>query len=128
EDFGSNAPFYVPGGGETANFDYLDGQGNWHSIAESPSPYVTVEEWIDDIGYYNAPGVVQPIAGVDVLVENLSEGAVVGISATLFLDGLFIVVDGDHSEAGVRVLIEALVEAAGGIAQPHANEPEDRTA
>ncbi|NLH09519.1 MAG: hypothetical protein GX484_18205 [Chloroflexi bacterium] len=128
EDFGSNAPFYVPGGGETANFDYLDGQGNWLSIAESPSPYVTVEEWIDDIGYYNAPGEIQQIAGVDVLVENLSEGADVWISATLILDGLFIVVDGDHSEADVRVLIEALVEAAGGIAPPPANEPDDRPA
>jgi hypothetical protein len=52
----------------------------------------------------------------------------VWISATLILDGLFIVVDGDHSEADVRVLIEALVEAAGGIAPPPANEPDDRPA
>src|SRR5690606_39307053 len=33
-----------------------------------------------------------------------------------------------RSEADVRVLIEALVEAAGGIAPPPANEPDDRPA
>src|SRR5690606_1035366 len=83
-------------------------------------------EWIDDIGYYNTPGEIQSVAGVDVLVEDLSEGADVWISATLILDGLFIVVDGDHSADDVLMLIEALVEAAGGDEPSPADEPDDR--
>lgn len=117
-DFGDSAPYYVPGGGDTANFDYLDPQGNWLSIAESPSPYGTVKEWLAGIDYTDTPGEIRLINGEDVLVEDLSDGSDVWISATLILDNLFIVVDGDHSEADVLQLVDGLIDSA------HNGEPQ----
>ncbi len=110
-DFGQNAIYYVPGGGDTANFDYLDAEGNWLSIAESPSPYATVQEWIEGIGYYDTPGEIITVEGVDVLLEDLSDPSEVWFSATLILDGLFIVVDGDHSKEAVIELVRGLIAA-----------------
>jgi hypothetical protein len=46
----SDAPYYVPNGTGAANFDYPDAEGNWLSIAESPSQHATVQEWLDDVG------------------------------------------------------------------------------
>lgn len=120
EDFGDSAPYYVPGGGDTANFDYLDEHGNWLSIAESPSPYNTLDEWLTDIDYYDTPGEIRSISGVEVLVEDLSDTSDVWISATLILQDLFIVVDGDNSEQDVLILVEELVDAAG-LAMPQTN-------
>lgn len=110
-DFGDSAIFYVPGGGDSANFDYLDPAGNWLSIAESPSPYDTIQAWLDDI-QYETPGQIIEVGGVDVLMEDLSEPDMVWFSATLVLDGLFIVVDSDHGEDEVITLIEGLIAAA----------------
>jgi hypothetical protein len=112
EDFGESAIYYVPGGGDTANFDYLDPKGNWLSIAESPSPYDTVQEWLEGIEYYDTPGEIRTINGVDALVEDLSDANDVWISITLILNGLFIVVDGDHNEAETVMLVESLIEAS----------------
>lgn len=112
QDFGESAPYYVPGGGETANFDYLDEAGNWLSVAESRSPYRALGEWMDAIEYDDSPGTIHQIDGVEVLVEDLSSSAEVWISATLILDGLFVVVDGDSAEADVLELVNSLVDAA----------------
>lgn len=130
EDFGDSDIFYVPGGGDTANFDYLDPVGNWLSIAESPSPYAGVQDWIDGIQYYDTPGEIVSVAGVDVLMEDLSEPDMVWFSATLVLDGLFIVVDSDHGEAEVVTLIEGLVAAAQSptAAAPEQTAPPTETA
>ncbi len=117
-DFGENAIYYVPGGGDSANFDYLDQQGNWLSIAESPSPYATVQQWIDGIQYTDTPGTVQAVDGVDVLLEDLSDAASNWYSATLILDGLFIVVDGDHTEDEVIQLVQSLIRASRAQAAP----------
>ncbi len=118
DDFGENAIYYVPGGGDSANFDYLDQQGNWLSIAESPSPYATVQQWIDGIQYTDTPGTVQAVDGVDVLLEDLSDAASNWYSATLILDGLFIVVDGDHTEDEVIQLVQSLIRASRAQAAP----------
>lgn len=123
QDFGTDAPFYVPGGGDSANYDYLDEEGNWLSIAESPSPYATIEEWLVEVDY-DSPGETIDVSGVEVLMEDLSDGDELWFSATLILDGLFIVVDGDHSEEDVRALIEGLVAASQGEpAAPIATAP-----
>ena len=90
----------MPNGGNSANYDYLDDAGNWLSIAESPSPYGTVDEWLTAIDY-DTPGTIQTIAGEEVLIEDLGEPGDPWVSATLIVNGLFIVVDGDHTEADV---------------------------
>lgn len=118
EEFGDSAPYYVPGGNDTANFDYLDEDGNWLSIAESPSPYATVHDWLIGVDYLDTPGEVRTIQDVDVLVEDLTSGADVWFSATLILNGLFIVVDGDYREADVLALVEGLIDAAQGEVAP----------
>ncbi len=110
-EFGSSAPYYVPGGGDTANFDYLDAEGNWLSITESPSPYDILQEWLDDTNY-EAAGSLRMIDGVEVLVEDLSEEGDPWFSATLILRGLFIVVDSDHDEQAVVTLVQGLIAAA----------------
>ncbi len=112
DDFGTNADFYIPGGGEAANFDYMDQENNWLSIAESPSPYGTVDEWLTDIDY-DSPGEIIDVRGTEVLIEDLSDDDGIWYSATLILDGLFIVVDGDHTEEDVLTLVAGLVEAVG---------------
>jgi len=117
EDFGASAPYYVPGGGPAANYDYLDDEGNWLSIAESPSPYITIQAWLDDV-QYDTPGEIISVSGVEVLLEDLSEGSEIWYSATLILDGLFIVVDGDHSSEHVIALVQGLIDAANTAAQP----------
>jgi hypothetical protein len=123
EDFGGSDIYYVPGGGETANFDYLDESNNWLSIAESPSPYVTIQEWMDDIAYTDTPGQIRQIAGVDVLVEDLSEPDDPWFSVTFIVDDLFIVVDGDTDEASVIKLAEGLIaSSSSGGSVPAAEE------
>ena len=114
EDFGESADYYVPGGGDSANYDYLDDEGNWLSIAESVSPYTTLQEWLDDISY-DTPGEIRDISGVEVLVEDLSDEDGAWISATMIMDGLFIVVDGDHTEEEVLALVEGLIAASGNL-------------
>jgi hypothetical protein len=111
DEFGDNMIYYVPGGGDSANYDYLDESGNWLSIAESPSPYGTLDEWLAGIDY-DTPGTIQTIDDVEVLIEDLGEPDDPWISATLILNGLFIVVDGDHTEAEVVGLVEGLIQAA----------------
>jgi hypothetical protein len=111
EDFGQSAPYYVPGGEVSANFDYLDEDGNWLSISETPSPYATLQEWLNDIDY-DTPGEIQNISGVDVLLEDLSMGSDIWYSDTLILNGLFIVVDGDHSAEDTLALVRSLIEAS----------------
>ncbi len=118
EDLGEDVPYYAPGGGVMANFDYLDDAGNWLSIGESTiEPNTTLEQWLADIGY-DSPGEIVQVAGHPVLSEDLSEPGSPWYSATLILDGLFIVVDGDHSEADTLAMVEGLVEAAADPAQP----------
>ena len=112
-DFGSSADYYVPNGEISANFDYVNPEGNWLSITESPSPYATLQEWLAGVGYQPQGG-IRKINGVEVLVEDLSSGGDTSISATLILNGLFIIVDGDHSEDDVV----AMVESVTAIAQP----------
>jgi hypothetical protein len=111
DEFGDNMIYYVPGGGDSANYDYLDESGNWLSIAESPSPYATVEDWLTAIDY-DTPGTIEMVSDVEVLIEDLGEPGDPWISATLILNGLFIVVDGDHAEADVVGLVEGLIQAA----------------
>ncbi len=123
EDLGTNAPYYVPGGGASANMDYLDEEGNWLSIAESISPYADVREWQEAIDYLDAPGTIRQIAGVDVLVEDLSEPGEVWYSATFVINGLFIVVDGDSEEEDVIALVESLIKAANAGAAPAQPQP-----
>jgi hypothetical protein len=110
-EFGDNAVYYVPGGGDSANFDYLDSSGNWLSVAESTSHYVTLQQWLDDIEY-ETPGEILPVADVLVLVEDLSDSSGVWVSATLILDGLFIVVDSDHNQETVIATVEELVRVS----------------
>lgn len=113
-DFGANAVYYVPGGGISANYDYIDDDGNWLSVAQSPSPYDTLQEWLSAIDYFNItqnPGQVQTISGVDVLAEDLSSDTRTRISATFVLDGFFIVVEGDSSREDVLALTESLIAA-----------------
>lgn len=112
EDLGDNAIYYVPGGGITANFDYVNSdKGYWLSLAESPSPYASVQQWLDAIGY-ESPGEIRNIAGHEMLVEDLSDSEGPWFSITMILEGVFIVVDGDHSETDAVLLAEALVRAA----------------
>lgn len=110
-DLGTDAPYYAPGGGDMANLDYLDEPGNWLSIGESVSPYATLEEWLADIGY-DSPGEIVTVDGHPVLLEDLSQPDGTWYSATLILDGLFIVADGDRSAADTLVLVEGLIAAA----------------
>ncbi|MBN1428083.1 MAG: hypothetical protein JXB07_06835 [Anaerolineae bacterium] len=111
-DFGSSAIYYVPGGGISANYDYIDGNGNWLSIAQSPSPYTTLQDWLSGIDYFNIaehPGRLQTISGVSVLVEDLSSAEETRVSLTFVLDGLFIVIDGDHSAEDAMALAENVI-------------------
>jgi hypothetical protein len=135
EDFGPDGDFYVPGGGDSANYDYQGDSGNWMSVAESPSPYTTLDEWLVDIDY-DPPGDRFTIDGVEVLSEDLSEGDSVWISITLIYDGLFIVVDASREDGNVvaaeddaLALVKGLLQAgdavpvtANGAAEP-AQEP-----
>ncbi len=109
EDFGDNAAFYSPSGENTLNFDYLGAAGGWLSIAESPSPYATLDQWLSDIGY-DSPGTIRNISGIDVLVEDLSQPGDPWFSATFIDYGIFFVVDGDSSEADVIALVTALID------------------
>lgn len=114
EDFGASAVYYVPGNGISANYDYIDENGDWLSVAQSPSPYKTLQDWLSAIDYFNIsqnPGQVQNVAGVDVLVEDLSSDSKTHITATFVLDGLFIVVEGDHSREDVLALVDGLIAA-----------------
>lgn len=112
EELGDNSVFYVPGGGDSANFDYLDAEENWLSIAESPSPYADVREWIDAINYSDTPGEIRTISGIEVLVEDLGDEAGAWYSATFVINDLFIVVDGDNREEDVIFLVQSLIDAA----------------
>ncbi len=110
-DFGGSADYYIPGGGESANYDYLDSDNNWLSITESLSPYTTLDEWLTDVAY-DSPGSRIEVAGVDVLLEDLGDASGPWWSATFIYNGLFYVVDGDHDEEAVRGLVAAIIATA----------------
>jgi hypothetical protein len=116
-DFGGSADYYIPGGGESANYDYLDSENNWLSITESLSPYATLDEWLTDVAY-DSPGDRVTISEVDVLLEDLGDASGPWWSATFIYDGLFYVVDGDHDEEAVRGLVDAIVSTASGQNAP----------
>ncbi len=109
-DFGSSADYYVPGGDKSANYDFVSQEGNWMSITESLSPYKTIQEWLDGVGY-QPQGSTRTVDGVEVLVEDLSSGDQTSISATIIYKGLFIVIDGDHSEDDVLEMVQAIITA-----------------
>ncbi len=130
EDFGDELIYYVPGGGESANYDYQTDSGGWLSVSESPSPYATLEEWLVDIDY-DTPGDLFAVDGVDVLSEDLSDRDEVWISVTLIYQDLFIVVDATREDGDVSTaenealtLVRALIQAGGGAPIPEAAETE----
>jgi len=108
QDFGDSGPFYIPGGGKSANYDYLNNNNNWLSITESPSPYTSLADWVADVGY-NSQGDYVDVAGTTVLIEDLTDQASPWFSATFITQGLFIVVDGDHDRESVLAMVEALI-------------------
>jgi hypothetical protein len=116
-DFGGSADYYIPGGGESANYDYLDQENNWLSITESLSPYTTLDEWLTDVAYVS-PGDRVTISDVDVLLEDLGDASGPWWSATFIYDSLFYVVDGDHDEEAVRTLVSAIITTASGQSAP----------
>ncbi len=125
-ELGQSADYYVPGGGESANMDYLDQGGHWLGIAESPSPYSTLQEWLDDIDY-DPQGDFQIIMGVEVLIEDLSDGAEAWFSATFIVNELFVVVDSDSSRDDLIQLVEGLIEAAAAPVDAPAASPQAPT-
>lgn len=126
EEFGEFVEFYIPGGGISANFDYLNEDGDWLSILEAASPYTTLDEWLDDIDYDDPYGEIELISEVEVLVEDLSEPGDPWFSATLILNGLFIVIDGDGSRDDLLAMTEILIDSAELAPPPAGDESSDQ--
>jgi hypothetical protein len=111
EDFGASANYYVPGGEDSANFDYRDQDGNWLSISQTPSPYSSLNDWLADINYQPQSS-SHIISGVEVLVEDLSTDTEASFSATLIVNGLFIVVDSNRTQQDVEDMATYMIAAA----------------
>jgi hypothetical protein len=110
DDFGTDAQFYVPQADQSANFDYLNADGNWLSIAESPADYATLQDWEDDIQY--APAAEpETINGVEVLIEDTGDQKEQSFTATMIIQGLFVVIDGDHGRDNVKAMALAILDA-----------------
>lgn len=125
DDFGEVADYYIPGGGESANLDYLNDAGDWLGITQSPSPYVTLDEWMDGIGYFDSPGSIETMQGVEVLIEDLSDEEGPWYSATMIVNGLFIVIDADGSVDDLRAMAEIMAQSAQGGVIPDAAPTEE---
>jgi hypothetical protein len=110
QDFGASASDYIPQGDQAADFDYLDSNGNWLSITESPVTYKSLQEWEDAIQYQPSTD-TQTINDVEVLIEDTSSGSRQQTSATLIYQGLFIVVDGDGPPTDVTAMVLAIIMA-----------------
>jgi hypothetical protein len=121
EEFGPEQIYYVPGGGDSANYDYQGDSGNWLRIAESASPYATLNEWLSGIDY-DSPGERLSVDGVEVLSEDLSEQDKVWINVTLIYKDLFIVVDATREDGDVTAaeddalaLVKGLIQEGGPV-------------
>lgn len=113
ESFGALEEYYAPGGELVANYDYRSQNGGWIGITQSPSPYYNLAEWLDDIDYESPGEIIYTQAGSEILLEDLTRNNETWISATLILNGLFIVVDSNDGEAAVLEMVTAVEEAAG---------------
>ncbi|MCC6905820.1 MAG: hypothetical protein IT326_08270 [Anaerolineae bacterium] len=118
-EFGQLEEYYAPGSEPAASFDYTSADGAyWIGVVQSPGPYQTLAEWLDDIDY-QTPGEIQMVDGVDVLVEDLTRGGETWISATLIVDHTFIVVDGSEGQAPVLEMVREIIR----VARPPASAP-----
>jgi hypothetical protein len=100
EELGESAPIYLPAGGEMAVYDYFNADQYFLSVQESPSPYPTLDAWLEAINY-DPEGDKTKVSGVEVLLEDLSDDAGPWFSATFIDSGMFVVVDGDEGRDAV---------------------------
>jgi hypothetical protein len=111
-DLGTSAEYYMPGGGISANYDLINQADNRMSVAQSPSPYDSLQGWLGSLDYFAVvknPGQIRTTADTIILIEDLSGTSNIHVRATFVLDGLFIVIDGDHSVEDVMALAENLI-------------------
>lgn len=121
EDFGEAADFYMPGAAESANYFYANADDFTIKITESPSPYATLEEWVEDIDYtldsdFDYEREVLVYGTTEVLIEDLTDDESILHSATLIYNGLFIVIDSDLSREDALAMVEIVLGSEAGVA------------
>ncbi len=114
DDFGDNQQYYLPSGEIGVSYDYVNSDGDWLGIIQSESPYLTIDDYLDDRSLIPETGSAAEqtsIQGYAVLLEDISNAASPYFSGTVIIDDLFIVVDSNSSADDVFNMIEALINA-----------------
>lgn len=129
-DFGEDQQYYLPSAEQGVSYDYVDGEGNWIGIIQSPTPYEDLSEYLDERDLNPDQEELAELISVqeyDVLIEDISNEATPYFSGTIILGELFIVVDGDDNFEDVEAMLNNLITTfeggVGGVNPATNNQP-----
>ncbi len=111
EDFGEDAIWYAPGGGEVTVVDfYGPGDEDYISVSSASNPYASLDEFLTEADWEPYDEEWHTLNGIDVLIEDYTDEYGPYSIATYLLGGQFIVVEGSVSVAEMANVVESLLK------------------
>lgn len=109
-ELGDDAYWYAPEGGDLTVVDfYGPGDEDWLSVAAAHTTFATLDEFLTDAEWEPYPEEWYTLNGVDVLIEDYSDGNDAYSFASTILDGQFITVEGTISAEEMAKIVESLL-------------------
>ncbi len=110
DEFGSDAIWYVPGGGEATAVDfYGPGETDYISVYASPSPYTDLNAWLNEAGYQPSADNFHTLNGIQTLIEDYSDESGPFSYAYAIYNGHFIALEGTISAQEMKWVLESLL-------------------
>ncbi len=110
DEFGSDAIWYVPGGGEVTAVDfYGPEETDYLSLYASPSPYTDLNAWLAEANYQPSEADFHTLNGVQALIEDYSDESGPFSYAYVIYDGQFIALEGTISTQEMQWVLESLL-------------------
>jgi len=111
EDFGEDAIWFAPGGGEVLVVDfYGPGNEDYLSVSSAFNPYSSLDEFYDDAEWEPYDDELHTLKGTTVLIEDYSDDNGPYSFATYFLEGQFIVVEGNITTSEMSRVVQSLLD------------------
>jgi len=111
EDFGEDALWFAPGGGELIVVDfYGPGEDDYLSVSSALNPYDSYEEFFDAAEWEPYDEEWYRLGGRDVVIEDYSDEIGPYAFATILLGDQFIVVEGNLSTGEMARVVESLLD------------------
>ncbi len=110
DDFGEDAMWYAPAGGEVTVIDYYGpGDTDYFRIYVNASDYTTLDNWLSEIDYQPNAEDIHIIQDTPVLIEDHSDETGEFTYAYLILDSHFFALEGTFSPDVMQWVVESLL-------------------